>query len=195
MAKRITILQGHPDPQGGHFGHLLADSYVEGAEAAGHEVRVINVTRLDFPLLRSQAEYEAGVPPVSLNQAQDDIAWADHLVIFFPLWLGSMPAVLKAFLEQILRPGFAYRLPEKGKGFEKLLKGKSAHIVITMGMPAFMYRWYFGAHGLKNLKRNILGFCGISPIRESLIGMVEGKNPTRRERWLKRMRRLGHAAE
>lgn len=194
MTKRITILQGHPDPQGEHFGHVLSDNYIEAAKEAGHEVRVIIIAELDFPLLRSQADYDSGVTPEALRQAQEDIAWADHLVIFYPLWLGTMPALLKAFLEQLLRPGFAYRLPGEGKGFEKLLKGKSAHIVITMGMPAFFYRWYFGAHGLKNLRRNILGFCGIKPIKDSLIGLVENKNPERRARWVKRMRRLGRAA-
>ncbi len=57
---------------------------------------------------------------------------------------------------------------------KKLLAGKSACVVITMGMPAFIYRWYFGAHGLKNLKRNILGFCGVGPIKDTLIGMWRG---------------------
>lgn len=195
MTRHITILQGHPDVQNRHFGHALADSYTEGAKAAGHEVRLITVAELEFSLLRSQEDYESGQAPDTLRQAQEDIAWADHLVIFYPLWLGTMPALLKAFLEQVLRPGFAYRYPEAGKGFEKLLSGKSVRIVVTMGMPAFFYRWYFGAHGLKNLRRNILGFCGFRPIHESLIGMVEGEKPERRERWLKRMQRLGLTSE
>ena len=73
--------------------------------------------------------------------------------------------LLKAFLEQALRPGFAF--DESSRMPRKLLKGRSARIVVTMGMPAFVYRWYFGAHGLRSLERNILGFCGIRPIRAS----------------------------
>jgi len=194
MGKRITIIQGHPDPRGKHFGAALSDTYVQGAKEMGHEVQVIDVARLDFPLLRSKEDYDDGVPPDTIRQAQNDIKQAEHLVIFYPLWLGTMPAVLKGFLEQVFRPGFAYSA-EEGKGWRKLLSGKSARIVITMGMPAFIYRWYFHAYSLKSLERNILGFCGIGPIKESLIGMVEGKNPARRERWLDKMYELGRKGE
>ena len=74
---------------------------------------------------------------------------------------------------------------------KRLLKGKTARIVVTMGMPAFIYRWFYGAHSLKSLERNILGFCGIGPIKESLIGMVEAPDNTRREKWLEKLRTLG----
>jgi putative NADPH-quinone reductase len=102
-----------------------------------------------------------------------------------------MPAILKAFFEQVLRPGFAFANPDTGKMWQKLLTGKSARIVVTMGMPAFFYRWYFGAHGLKNLKRNILGFCGIHPIKESLIGLIEATDDSNRKNWLNKMHALG----
>jgi putative NADPH-quinone reductase len=75
--------------------------------------------------------------------------------------------------------------------WKKLLKGKSARIVVTMGMPAFFYRWYFRAHSLKSLERNILAFCGIAPIKTSLIGMVDGGDGAKREKWLAKMRALG----
>lgn len=117
----------------------------------------------------------------------------DHLVIVYPLWLGSMPALLKAFLEHVFRPGFAFEYGAKGFP-RKLLRGKSARIVVTMGMPAFFYRWYFGAHSLKSLERNILRFCGISPIRESLFGLVETATESTRHKWLQTMRKLGAAA-
>src|SRR4051812_44338216 len=80
-AKKVTILQGHPDPKGGHFGHALADAYARGASEAGHEVRRIEVARLDFPLLQSQAQWNDGPPPAILREAQSSIAWADHLVV------------------------------------------------------------------------------------------------------------------
>jgi putative NADPH-quinone reductase len=185
----VAIIQGHPDPAGGHYGHGLADAYAQGAAAAGHELKRIEVARLDFPILRTKAEFEQAAPVSDIREAQDTILWADHLVILYPLWLGTMPALLKAFLEQVLRPGFAFdeskRLPRK------LLKGRSARIVVTMGMPAFIYRWYFGAHGLRNLERNILGFCGIRPIRASLIGMVDAGGAARRAKWLDRLSALG----
>lgn len=189
--KRITIIQGHPDAQVRHFGHALADEYAKGAEDGGHETRRIEVATLDFPLLRTKEEFEKGAVPDSIRQAQEAFTWADHLVIIYPLWHGSMPALLKAFFEQVFRPGFALEYSGAGRMPKKLLTGKSARIVVTMGMPAFFYRWYFGAHGLKSLKCSILKSSGIGPIKASLIGMVEGMNEKQRAGWLDMMRALG----
>jgi len=191
MSRRIVIIQGHPDAHQARFVRVLADTYAKNAVKAEHDVKVIDVANLDFSLLRSKQEWESGAPPEPIRVAQQTIAWAEHLVIFFPLWLGTMPALLKAFLEQVFRPGFAIEKVEGEKTWKKRLVGKSARIVVTMGMPAFIYRWYFRAHGLKSLERNILGFCGIGPIKETLIGLIESSEVSRREKALAKMRVLG----
>lgn len=193
MPRRITLIQGHPDPRGGHFGHALANTYAKGARLGGHDVRLADIADFEFPVLRSKDEWNGTDVPASIKSAQDAISWAEHVVIFYPLWLGSMPALLKAFLEQVLRPGFAIGAPGSDTPWKKLLKGRSARVVVTMGMPAFVYRWYFRAHGLKSLKRNILRFCGFGPIGESLIGRVEAPSGAGRERWLAKMDALGRA--
>jgi len=189
-SRRILIIQGHPDRGGDHFCHVLGDRYEAGARAAMHDVRRVEVAHLDFPLLRSKKKWDVGAVPAALASVQQDIAWADHLVLIFPLWLGDMPALVKAFLEQVARPGFAIGKPTQ-KGGVKLLRGRSARIVVTMGMPAFLYRWYFGAHAIRSLERNILRFVGVAPVRRSLIGLVEGKDGGRRTRWLAAIERLG----
>ena len=191
MGKHIVIIQGHPDASARHFGHALADEYEKGAEDGGHEVKRIEVAQLDFPLLRTKEEFEKGLPPDSIKQAQEAIGWADHLVILYPLWLGSTPALLKAFFEQAFRPGVAFEYQKSGQMAKKLLTGKSARIVITMGMPAFVYRWFFLAHSLKTFERNILGFCGIGPVRATLIGNIETMSEEQRLGWLDEMRGLG----
>jgi len=190
---RILIIQGHPDPGGRHFCHALAESYGSAAVAAAHQVRRLDVGRVDFPLLRSKREWDEGALPPALADAQRDIAWAQHVVLVFPLWLGGMPALLKGFLEQVARPGFAIGVDGRGGPGAKLLKGRSARIVVTMGMPAFIYRWYFGAHSIRSLERNILRFVGFAPVRRSLIGLVEAKGD-RRERWLAALAKLGRRA-
>ena len=195
MTKHIAIIQGHPDPEGNHLGHALADAYAQAATDAGHEVRTVIVAALDFRLLRTKDEWDNGTPAESIRHAQEVIAKADHLLIVYPLWLGSMPAILKAFFEQVFRPGFAIAKSGSGKSWKKLLSGKSARIVVTMGMPGFVYRWYFRAHSVKSLKRNVLGFCGIGPIRQSIIGMVETPDGAPRKKWLAEMRKLGAAAQ
>lgn len=190
----ILLIQGHPDATTPHLCHALAEAYAEGARAGGHTVRQVDVARLDFELLRSQEAWEHGSLPATLQAAQDDIAWAQHLVLFFPLWLGDMPALLKGFLEQVARPGFAFQA-EGGNPFgHKGLTGRSARVVITMGMPALVYRWYFRAHSLKSLERNVLGFVGIAPVNESLIGMVEKLGEAGVKKWQTKMRALGRAA-
>lgn len=188
---KITIIQGHPDPQGGHYCHALAEAYQRGATASGHELRLIDVAQLDFPLLRSQAEYQSARIPAGLEAAQADLLWADHLLIVYPLWAGTMPALLKGFIEQILRPEIAAAADASGGGRSRPLRGKSARIIVTMGMPALFYRWYFGAHGLKNLERNILRFVGIKPVRATLVGMIDTIDQRKRERWLAKVEQLG----
>jgi putative NADPH-quinone reductase len=192
MSKRILLIQGHPDNTQPHFCHALAQAYAQGAQAAGHEVRTLEVTAIDFPLLRAQHDWVTGSVPPALVPAQQDIQWAEHLVFFFPLWLGGMPALLKAFLEQVARPGFAFAYGEGAGGLpKKLLSGRSARVVVTMGMPALVYRWYFRAHSVKALERSILGFVGIGPVHETLVGMVEGMKDTQRQDWLRKLAALG----
>lgn len=192
--RRILLIEGHPDATSHHLNRVLADAYAEGAKAGGHELRRVVVGALDFPLLKRADEWSHGSLPPTLQGSQDAIAWAQHVVLFFPLWLGDMPAVLKGFLEQVARPGFAVG-PEGPKPFgHKPLSGRSARVVVTMGMPALAYRWYFRAHSLKALERNILGFIGFAPIHETLVGSVEQLGQAGVARWLAKLRKLGREA-
>ncbi len=191
--RRICLIQGHPDPAGGHLDHALADAYAAGALAGGHASRRIEIAGLDFPLVRSKADFELGPTPPALVEAQAAIAWAEHLVFVYPLWLGDVPALLKGFLEQVLRPGFAFDYLDGGK-VRMRLKGRTARLVVTMGMPAMAYRWFYGAHSVKSFERNILKFVGIRPVGRSLYGMVEAAGDADRAAWLDELRELGRAA-
>jgi len=193
--KNILLIQGHPDPRADHLCHALAASYARGAVQSGNEIRTLDVAALDFDFLRSQKDWEAQPAPSGLEAAQNDILWAHHIVIFFPLWLGDMPALLKAFWEQVLRPGFAFKAEPGGNPFKnKALGGRSARLVVTMGMPAAVYRLYFMAHSVRSLERNILGFVGIAPVEETLIGQVAGMQDAEAQRWLLKLHSLGRKA-
>lgn len=189
--RRITLIQGHPDAAGGHLCHALAKAYADGATMAGHELRTVRVAELNFPLLRSQADWDTGRLPEALLPAQQAIGWANHVVLVFPLWLGDMPALLKGFLEQVARPGFAFHRDADGRIGAKGLTGRSARVVVTMGMPSLVYRALFRAHGVRALERNVLGFAGIAPIHETLVGNVGAFDQARVDRWRRRMRQLG----
>jgi putative NADPH-quinone reductase len=189
---RILVLQGHPDGRGAHLCQALADAYTAGAEEKGHQIRRIDLSRLNFSLLRSNREWKESPVCSEIGGAQEHLRWAEHVFITYPLWLGSMPALFQGFFEQVLRPGFAVSGQEGD--YIPLLGGRTARIVVTMGMPALIYRWVFCAHSLKALERNILGFAGIRPVRHTLIGRIDSLSVPARGKWLDEMHRLGRAA-
>lgn len=193
MTRHLLIIDGHPDPAPGRFVHALAAAYAEGAKAAGHAVQRLTLAEMDIPILSTREDFEGEFVPPQIAGAQEAIRACDHIALFYPLWLGDMPALLKAFLEQVMRPGFAFEASRTGLP-RKLLKGRSAHVVVTMGMPAFFYRFYYGAHSVRSLERNILKLTGIAPVTHSLIGNVEA-SAEEREEWLERMRALGALAD
>ena len=194
MPSRILILQGHPDPAGGHLCNALADAYAKRGRGADTKS-----DRSNWPTSKSLF---CGPKPISRadrfhrrwKDAVDALRWAEHIVLIFPLWLGTMPGLVKLFLEQVFRPGVAFSYQEKGLP-KKLLAGRTARIVVTMGMPAFAYRWFYFAHGVRGLKRSILQFVGIKPVRETLIGGVGSASEDKRAGWLAAMREHGRRAE
>lgn len=194
MSRRIAIIQGHPDPSGAHYCHALAEAYREGAVAAGHTVNLINCCDLDLPYIRNQEQWKAPPEDEGILRMQAIVGAADHLVIIYPLWLGDMPAILKSALEHLSCGGFVMAIDADGRWQQKL-KGKSARVVVTMGMPALVYRLYFLSHSLKSLERNILKFAGVKPVRTTLMGRVEGEGrAAQREAWLTQMRGFGAEA-
>lgn len=189
--RRILILNGHPDPDLSRFCHALSAAYARGAASAGHVVHRVNLSELEFPTLAQREDWESGMPCASVLAFQDELAWAEHMVIIYPLWLGAMPARLKALFEQAFRPAFAFGGKTVTPGGGRL-KGRSAHVIVTMGMPSLVYRTMFFGHSLKALKGGILAMVGFGPIRDTVLGGIE----TRRdhERLLKRFGRMGERA-
>jgi putative NADPH-quinone reductase len=187
---RIAIVVGHARQE--TYCEALGEAYKRGAQAAGHDAKLFVTSRMYFdPIMREGYVRVQELEP-DLAEAHDAIPAADHLVLIFPLYLGTLPAIFKGFLERILQPDIME--PAKTGKFVKVLKGKSARIIMTMGMPGFVYRWWFGAHALKMLKRNILGFMGVSPIRSTIFGSIEGVSANKRRQWLVAVEDLGRKA-
>ncbi len=184
---RFTIIDGHPDAQP-HLTHALADAYETHARMLGHDVHRVTLATLDLTFLRSPEEFLHGRPPEAAARVQEAIAGCDHVALFFPLWMGDAPAMLKALIEHVFRPGFAMTYGASG-GFPKpLLTGKSARVVVTMGMPAMVYR-AMGATSLRTLRRN-LAMVGFGPIHDTLIGGAFELAPARVETLLNELRTL-----
>jgi putative NADPH-quinone reductase len=190
MPKRLLVINGHVDPRPERLCHALCEAYARGGREAGHEVRRLDVGELDFPVMREAKEFFSEQLPPDIKAAQQDIAWAQHLVLVYPLWLGNQPALLRAFFEQTFRYGFALA-PPKSKTTKGLLAGRTARVVVTMGMPGFAYTGIFGGFGERALERAVLWFSGIKPIRHTYFGQVEAVSAEQRGRWLRRMEQLG----
>ena len=187
--RRVLIINGHPDPSPDRFCAALCEAYAQGASKAGRQVRSTAIGQLTFPLLRTATDFASPARSPAILDAQADIRWADHVVIVHPLWLGGPPAELKAFLEQVFRYGFA--LPATGPRLKGLLGGRSARLIVTMGMPAVVYRLVFGAFGERALARGILWVSGFKPIRTRYYGGVGDAPPAKRASWIAETRRLG----
>lgn len=168
MTKTICIIDGHPDPEPHHLIHALCDAYADGALGAGHTVERINVSELTFGFLNSPAEFETP-PPEPVLSERDKIARADHLFIAFPLWAGGMPAKLRAFFEHAARAEFFIEERENGWPAQ-MMKGKSARVLVSMGMPGLVYRFAMDEGALKALERGVLGLSGFHPLHHTIIG-------------------------
>lgn len=190
--RHILIIEGNPDPSHERLSSALARAYQEGADAADCMVQRINVGGIQFPILRTAKEFETEPTEKTIVDAQAAFLRADHIVFIFPLWLGGPPALLKAFMEQLARDHFLIRKTDRGfpKGH---LKGRSAELIVTMGMPPFLYRTLFGAHGVKAFERSILRMAGISPVRTRYFG-GSAIAPSRAGALIDRARRMGQRA-
>jgi len=194
MAKSVCIINGHPDGAPERFVAALSEAYAQGAVAAGHDVSRIDIAGLPIEMLSSEAEF-ATPPAAAIIAAQAAILAADHLVLAYPLWLGTIPARLKAFLEQIGRAGFLLDTGgDSSKWPVRRLRGKSVRIIVTMGMPGFAYRLLFGAHSLKGLEAGIFRMSGFSPVRHTILGGIGACGPAGRQAMLDRVGRMGRQA-
>ena len=173
---------------------IPAEFDAEGAEATDHTVSRIRVADFDMPFLNSEKEF-AMPPPEPVLSERQKIANADHLVIAFPLWMGGMPAKLKAFFEQAARAEFFLKTGESDHEWpERMMKGKSARIIVTMGMPDLVYRFGMDAGALKALERGVLGLSGFKPMHHTIIGGVGALTPSKVESWFEFMKEIGGQA-
>lgn len=189
MKKRVLVVLGHPSNDS--LCATLAQSYIQGAQKAGHEVRYISVGKLRFdPLLHSGYETIQPLEP-DLVQVQQDMAWAQHMVWVYPIWWGAMPALLKGLIDRTFLPGFAFKFHPGQLMAEQLLSGRSAHLLVTMDTPPWYNRWVYRQPGHQQMKRLILEFCGIKPVAVSSFGPVKGSTGQQRAQWLARAHEHG----
>lgn len=189
----VLVILGHPRTDS--LCGALADAFGKGAIEAGAAVRRLDLATLDFdpdvhtPSPNQQA-FEA-----DLLTARDLIRWAEHLVFVYPTWWGTMPALLKGFLDRVLTPDFAFRTCEGGTGYQGLLGGRSAQLITTMDTPPLIHRLVYRQPGRNAMARATLGFCGVRPVRSLVCGPVKDASQEQRQQWLEQAQRQGRSLE
>ena len=189
MMKKILIIDSHPD--GNSFSRALADAYKKGALESGAAIEEIKIGELNFnPNLQHGYQKRMELEP-DLLAAWEKIQWAQHIVWIHPVWWGGLPAITKGFIDRLFLPGMAFRYRENSPFWDKLLTGRSARIISTMDTPGWYYRFVFGRPSINQLKRTVLGFCGVSPVKVTTFSPFRNTNAERREGYLEKAYQLG----
>lgn len=192
MARKIFIWVAHPKP--GSLCAALADAYARGAAGQGAEIRRMDLAEMAFdPHFEGYGPDAPALEP-DLRSWQDNIAWADHLLIVHPYWWGAMPTLAKAVLDRALTSGFAYKYHGRGMGWDKLLSGRTADAFITSDTPPLLDSLLYRKPGRRVLRNQVLGFCGIKPRKILQFGSVKLAAPEKIAGWLGRAETLGRAA-
>ncbi|WP_289661418.1 NAD(P)H-dependent oxidoreductase [Flavobacterium panacagri] len=187
--KKILIINGHPNPESFNFG--IAESYKSGAIASGAQIETITIADLKFnPNLQFGYQKRTELEP-DLLESWEKIKRADHLVWIHPVWWGGLPAITKGFIDRLFLPGKAFQYRENSVWWDKLLKGKTAHIITTLDQPGWYYRLFFGRPSVNQLKKSTLEFCGVKPVKVSYIGIIKGSNDSQRKKWLEKVYTFG----
>ena len=187
--KKILVINGHPNGSSLSFG--LAEAYQKGALESKAEVKEITISKLNFnPNLEFGYQKRTELEP-DLLESWEKIKWADHLVWIHPVWWGGLPAIMKGFIDRVFLPGFAFQYRENSKFWDKLLKGKTGHIITTLDQPSWYYWLFYGKPSVNQLKKSILQFCGVNPVKVSYFGIVKNSKEETRKKWVSEVEKMG----
>jgi NAD(P)H dehydrogenase (quinone) len=188
--KKILIINGHPNAESFSFG--IAEAYKRGALNSGALIKEITIRDLHFnPNLQFGYQKRTELEP-DLLDAWEKIKWADHLVWVHPVWWGGLPAITKGFIDRLFLPGFAFRYRPNSVWWDKLLKGKTAHIITTLDQPSWYYWLAFGRPSVNQLKKSILEFCGVKPVKITYVGPIRNSKEDFRKKCLDKIEKLGN---
>ena len=186
--KNILIIQGNPDPDS--LCYSLAEAYTKGVGKQAC-VQTLNIAELEFDLNLAYGYKQRTELEPDLLRAQELITWADHLVLVYPVWWGSVPALMKGFLDRVLLPGYAFKYRENSPFHDPFLMGKTARQLVTLGMPNWYYWLRYGAPSHRSVGQVTLNFCGIRPVKTTVFSPLRTAKPDQIESWLPRAKKLG----
>lgn len=176
-SSRVLVLDGHPD--GTSLCSALALAAAAAARERGADVRVVQLSRIDFDPNLARG-YKAAMPlEPDLESVLGDIRWCDTLILVHPLWWGAAPAKLKGLFDRLFLPGIAFAYEGDGHFPKKLFQGRTARVLITGDTPPW-YLWLGYRNGWPNvLRRQILDFVGLKVTHMKVVGPIRDATPAR----------------
>jgi putative NADPH-quinone reductase len=185
----VTVILAHPDEKS--FNHAIAAAAVAELVRNGHKVDFHDLYKERFdPILTTGEIPKSASIPEDIGSYCREISQADGIVIIHPNWWGQPPAILKGWVDRVLRPGIAYQFLEgdQGEGIpEGLLKAKAAMVFNTTNTPPDRERRVF-CDPLETLWKNcIFGLCGIDNVFRETFSVVVTSSPEQRQTWLRRV--------
>ncbi|MCX5849431.1 MAG: NAD(P)H-dependent oxidoreductase [Deltaproteobacteria bacterium] len=182
----ISVILAHPDPES--FNHAIAKEAVEAIKANGHAVFYHDLYQENFdPLLNFEEISKDAILPDVIKQHCDEIAAADGIVIVHPNWWGQPPAILKGWVDRVIRPGVAYEFldGDSGEGIPKgLLKAKAAIVFNTSNTEIQRENKVFGDPQETIWKNCIFGLCGVTNFHRRMFNVIVTSTNAQRKKWL-----------
>ncbi len=187
--KKILIINGHPNSDS--FNSGLFASYKKGAFTAKADIQEIVIRDLKFnPNLQFGYQKRTELEP-DLLESWEKIQWADHLVWIHPVWWGGLPALTKGFIDRLFLPGFVFQYRQNSVWWDKLLIGKTAHIITTLDQPSWYYWFAYGRPSVNQLRKSTLEFCGVKPVKVTYVGPIKHADLSLRNKWLMKIEKMG----
>ena len=187
---KISIIVAHPNPKS--FNHAIAEAAITELRQAGHTVTFHDLHAEKFDPLLPATEFAMNAPvPPEIEAQSREIAEADGIVVVHPNWWSQPPALLKGWLDRVLRPGVAYKFgtSENGEGIIiGLLKAKAAVVFVTSNTPAPKEVELYGDPLDGLWKRCVWGFCGIQNVHRELFSVIVTSTLEQRQAWLEKAR-------
>ena len=187
--KNILIVNGHPDKES--YNYALSKAYIKGAAESKAIVKSINLFDLEFnPNLQYGYRKRTELEP-DLIDAQEKLKWANHIVWIYPVWWGSVPALMKGFLDRVLLPDFAFKKREGSIWWDKFFTGKSSRIICTLDQPPWYYKFVNSCPSHNAMKKLTLKFIGVKSVKITTIGPLRLSSDNFRKKWLLKIEKLG----
>ncbi len=189
MATKLFIWVGHPRENS--LSHALADAYQRGAESQGAEIRRMNLHDMEFdPDLTHGYKQRKDHEP-ALVEFLENIKWAEHMAWFHPLWWGGMPGKMQGAIDRAFLPGITFDYRENSSMWDKLLKGRTADVVVTADTPGWFLKFMYGNAHKHRITKQILGFCGVKVTKYAYFAAAKTASEAKIKTWTDQAYHIG----